>query len=279
MSPRPFQILIIAVPIAIFGWLGWQFLVPTGTFRVSWEPGERSAFVDPLRPDQRVQAPTPLAQPGRAFPPWQGGNLAAQAVVGDPVYTFVHPLRRFDAVTVNVWFKDAGVPIVEAGALTKPGPDEQYDLQPLENTLIDDSPWHRLDADGLVLLQRTPTYASIADFLAHPPAGSRMAQYRYDGLLPAGASRLLPSLDLDAAGIDFVIARYATPRTVDGWTVATFTVNPKTALRQNGAWKIVLSVPGVANPPLPPISFVIHRMDVTMTRPNLADTLKTLLHV
>lgn len=265
MSPKPIQTLIIAVPIAIFGWLSWQFLVPTGVFRASWQPGERSAFIDPIRPDQRVALPTTTPDP--SF----GKEGTSQEIIGDPVYTFVHPSRHFDAVDITFTFRDQGVPIVEAGGLIKSGPDEVYDLQPLENDLIDRSTWKRVDENGLVLLQRNPTYASIADFLARPPEGKRVASYRFDGVLPGGTSRLLPSLDL--AGIDYVIARYQTPQDAgSGWRRATVRVDPSRVLMQHGAWKVAISAPGAsAATPL-----LINRINVHMVRPNLLETLKSL---
>ncbi len=262
MNHRPFHAVFILLPSVLFGWLAWQELVPTGTFRVSWQPGERSAFIDPIRPDQRV-----VDLKGTA-------NVPQVAVTGDPVYTFVHPHRSFDYADVDVWFRNEGVPIVEAGALVSAdGENESYDLQPLENLLIDRSAWKRLDQDGMVLLQRQPTYASVADFLAKPPAGKRIAAYRFDGVLPDGAARLLPSLDLDANRIDFVIARYRTPRREGDWKVGTVRIDPTHALVLRGAWKVALSVPGAADHPTK-AAFFVHRLDVAFFRKDLLATLR-----
>lgn len=253
MTLRPLHFLIIAIPILVFGWLTWQELVPMGTFIAAWEPGQRSSFIDPLRPDQRV------------LPSVRTADGAAQAIVGDPVYTFLHPHRGFDTVSVDVWFQHGSAPIVEAGGLISTNGGEVFALQPLENTLIDESPWYRLEQDGVVLLQRHPKYQSLEDFYAHWPAGSRLAQYRFEGLVPEGTARLLPDVDLDKEGIDFVIARYQTPRRDGPWSVATLHLDPTLLLLQRGAWKIALSVPGTsAEHPV-----LIHRIEATMTRPAL----------
>lgn len=261
MKHRLSTLAFLLLPGVLFGWLAWQELVPTGEFRVSWEPGDRSAFIDPIRPDQRVEKPVRVE------------GFTGQRVIGDPVYTFIHPHREFEEVIVDVWFDPAtNVPIIEAGALVSAdGENEVYDLQPVYNRLIEDSSWQRFGQDGLVLLQRVPTYASIADFLTKPPAGKRIATYRYDGVLPAGSKRLLPSLDLEKGGIDYVIARYTSPAYVshDSRLRATVRINPSLALVQRGAWKFALSVPGATETP-----FTLRGLDVTFRRKDLMETLR-----
>lgn len=261
MSPKPFQAAIIAVPIIIFGCLAWQELVPTGVFVQSWEPGQNSAFVDPLRPDQRVEPLVITPSP-------------SQSLIGDPVYTFFHLHRDFDEVDVRVRFKNEGVPIVEAGGLTAPGPDEAYALQPLQNLLIDQSEWPRLDDGTLVLLQRRPVYKSPQDFLKHPPAGGRIAQYQMNAPLPSGARRLLPSLDLDAEKIDFVIAEYQTPAREGEWTVVTVPLYPHDLLLQSRAIKFAFSVPGAGQEGK---RVVIRDIRLTYKRAPLVETLRKYL--
>ncbi|TAK03562.1 hypothetical protein EPO34_00145 [Patescibacteria group bacterium] len=148
-----FQLVIVAIPVAAFGWLLAQELVPSGTFVVNHAVGERSPFIDRLLPDARVPD--------------------GRTIVDEPVTFFAHPHRAFDVIDVDVRFRNQGAGIVELGALAADG--RSYDLRPLENSLIDGSPWHRLDADDLVLLQRTPRYASIADFLVNLPPRHEIA--------------------------------------------------------------------------------------------------------
>lgn len=148
---------VIAAPVVAFGWLAAQELVPSGTFLVRHAVGERSPFVDRLLPDARVSPPG--------------------TIVDEPVTFFVHPHRGFDRVEAEIRFKNAGAPIVELGALAPGG--ASYDLRPLQNLLIDGSSWHRLEADGLVLLQRAPRYASVAAFLADPPPRHETAVSRF----------------------------------------------------------------------------------------------------
>lgn len=152
------RLIVVSVPVATFGWLAWQELVPSGTFAVSHAVGERSPFIDRLLPDARVDSPG--------------------TIVDEPVHFFVHPHRDFDEVELTVRFKNHGAPVVELGAFAS-GAAGAYDLRPLENALIDGSPWSRLDEGGLVLLQRAPRYASVADFLASPPPRHKVATSRF----------------------------------------------------------------------------------------------------
>ncbi len=251
--------VLAAAPAVLFGWLAWQELVPGGTFRAAWEPGERSSFIDPIRPDQRV------------LPPSRAGGERQQAVVGDPVYTFLHPHRHFDAVSLEIRFRNEGVPIIEAGGLVQAGPDEIYDLHPVDNLLIDGSAWPRLEEDGYALLQRQPTYASVDAFFQQPPPPERMATYRCDRCTWEGSPRLLPELDLDAAGVDFVIARYETPRQEGSWKVATVDLDPSKMLAQRGAWKVVLSAPGAGKDGR---AVVVNRLEATFRRDTLREELR-----
>lgn len=169
------RLAVFSVPVAAFGWLAWQELVPSGTFVVRHAVGERSPFIDRLLPDARVK------EPG--------------TIVDDPVTFFAHPHRDFDSVGVEVRFRNGGAKVVELGALAQGG--ASYDLRPMQNLLIDGSPWPRLEQDGVVLLQRVPRYDSVEAFLKDPPprheiATSRFtlgAPYRIPGYAPSDAPR------------------------------------------------------------------------------------------
>jgi hypothetical protein len=187
MLIRLLQTGIIAAPIVLFLWLLNLELVPTGVFAVPHSVDELSPFIDQVLPDTR------------ALPPYTDADGdTVQPVVGDPAYFFVHPHRHFDRVDVEVWFKNAHVPIVELGGLAQAA-GEVYDLQPLQNLIIDRSSWERIDEHGMVLLQRNKTYESIDAFLADPPPRYKIATYhhtlsepyRIAGYHPSGESRTI----------------------------------------------------------------------------------------
>ncbi len=161
MLTRLLQLLIIAFPILLFGWLATQWLVPSGVFFVSHTVGEESPFIDGLQPGTRVLS----------------SEDGVQAIVGDPAFFFVHPHRDFERIVLEVWFQNDMVPIVELGALTRINP-ESYTLLPVHNRLIDGSSWNRIDEDGIVLLQREKKHESLTAFFADPPARDTVATYR-----------------------------------------------------------------------------------------------------
>ena len=185
MKWRLLEVLIVLMPVAVFSYLAFQEVVPTGVFPVAHAVGDSSPFIDRLLPDARVQ------EPGV-----DGEGDHVQEIVDEPAFFFVHPHRAFKAVGVDVWFKNQDNPIVELGGLARTDP-EVYDLHPLQNQIIDRLNWPRLEMDGLLLLQRTQTHASIADFLANPPPryqvatyhASLTAPYRIAGYHPASTTQ------------------------------------------------------------------------------------------
>ena len=190
---RCVQGLIVAAPLVLFVWLGVQELVPSGVFVAERTADETSPFIDALLPDARVEGPEMDAD----------GDMV-ETITGDPAFFFVHPHRSFETVEVEVWFKNHGVPIVELGGLANEQP-EAYDLHPLQNLMIDKSSWVRLEQDGLVLLQRTPLFATVKDFLSNPPPRGEVSTYQYtlttpyhlEGYEPSYTSQ---SLDLSLRG-------------------------------------------------------------------------------
>ncbi len=165
---RLLQLLIVLIPVGLFLWLLNIAVVPSGSFETSLVVNERSPFIDRLLPDARVETPYQTST---------GDWL--QKVVGDPVFFFVHPQRSFAAIEAEIRFKNTGVPIVELGILADPTTGA-YTLQSLQNLLIDNSDWSRLESGGLVLLQRNKKFASLEDFLKTPPARGEVTTYHYN---------------------------------------------------------------------------------------------------
>lgn len=161
------QLGIVLIPIGIFFWIVWQNLVPTGMFVVRHSVQNKSAFIDRIMPNDRASYPHQDAQ----------GDWI-QEISGDPTYFFVHPHRSFKQVQAEVWLKNQQVPILELGALANTlGPS--YDLHPLQNLLIDRSSWQKIEQNGVMLLQRTPVFSSLEDFLTHLPDRKEIATYHY----------------------------------------------------------------------------------------------------
>jgi hypothetical protein len=225
---RPLQLLIVCVPVALFGWLLQQELVPSGAFVVHHAVNESSPFIERLLPDQRVQ------------PSYQDASGDwVQPIVDDPAFFFVHPHRQFDTVDAEVWFKNASVPIVELGALANVEADA-YDLKPLQNLLIDNSTWDRSDSNGIVLLQREKKYQNIGDFLTDPPPRGEIATYNYrlvrpfvlEGYAPSGETR---TIDVSLRGFN-AFKSYVKNETLN------FNIAYKDMNRQEGADTVTVFV-------------------------------------
>jgi hypothetical protein len=177
---RLIQCLIIITPVVVFGWLAHQWLIPSGVFAVSYEMGDRSSFIDELKPSERVGDPTHINGEG------------IQAIIDDPAFFFLHPHRPFEQIDIEVWFQNEDLPLVEIGALTVDHP-ERYTMRSLHNKTIDDSSWSRIDEDGYVLLQRHPIYTSVTEFKNNPPDRTKVATYRTELQTPYRITDYRPS--------------------------------------------------------------------------------------
>ncbi len=178
---RLIQSFFIAIPVVVFAWLCNQNFVPSGEFVVRHSVHDSSPFIDGLLTNERVRPPVKDAQ----------GNWV-QELIADPVFFFVHPHIAFRSIDATVTFKNTNTPIVELGALAAKDP-ERYAFQPLQNLLIDQSTWPRIVEGDKILLQRTPTYKTISDFLAHPPALNEISTYHTNIQTPFRLSNYAPS--------------------------------------------------------------------------------------
>ena len=81
---RLIQLLLIAIPFVVMGWLLnlWLVLYPLGVFVVEHEVGEASPFIDELKPETRVSDVSEN----------ENGEVV-QAIQADTAFFFFHPHR------------------------------------------------------------------------------------------------------------------------------------------------------------------------------------------
>lgn len=90
-------------------------------------------------------------------------------IVADPVYFSVWTARGFDSAQLKIKYRDhlaSNTPIIAAGLL-KNKLTETYDLQPIQNDLVDKLrfSWPRLaDSEHLLVLQKEKKYDDVQDF-------------------------------------------------------------------------------------------------------------------
>jgi hypothetical protein len=134
---------------------------PDGYLRLVTDIVDPSPFISEPKPSERLELT----------------KGAPYRVTGNPVYFDLQPPSDFETVTVQARYLNQGQSVVEIGALVN-RLDGQFDLQGVENRLIDSLAWPRLTSGKMTLLQRTSEYRALDDFIAQPPDPSRVAVYR-----------------------------------------------------------------------------------------------------
>jgi len=147
--------LIILIFIGVFLYLK---VVPLGhiSYHKSWPQLIRSGkgFIYNFSPIERINLE----------------DKTLPQIIGDPIYFSLFTPRTFDQAQVTISYQEkltGQTPIIEAGLLV----DKlvwRYDLQPLENRIIDQlrSQWSVLGGDGIVLLQSENNYDDLQSFEA-----------------------------------------------------------------------------------------------------------------
>jgi hypothetical protein len=165
------RLVIAAVPVVVAGYLVIRYFSFSGTYTIEYNFQNDSKIVSEFTPGGRALDREKNLETGEAY----------QRIIGEPVYMDVEVPRSFDSVTVDVDYENPDQPFVELGLVTTQKP-WAVALQPFENRVIDaaQKEWTRTQgADGLVLLQRTATAASVEDFLQNPPADQQIGIYHY----------------------------------------------------------------------------------------------------
>lgn len=187
MNDRVFRTYRIAVRLAavfvaaaVVFFLAARVFVPGGYLSVTTDLVHPAPFVAAAKPSERLAQP--IIEKGRPLTP----------VIGDPIYFDLMPPSRFDSITMRVQMANGGQPLVELGALGS-SLDEQYELRPAQNALLDTIGWGRISSGSLALYQRTHRYASVDEFLAHPPERSKVAVYQATAPIPYRIPAYAPS--------------------------------------------------------------------------------------
>lgn len=157
----------LATAAALF-YLFFRAVVPEGRLTTTTDLTRPAPFVSEPKPSER------LAEPVTG----QGG-ASMRPLLADPLYFDLTPPSAFDSVAMTVRYANAGQPVIELGALAS-SIDEQYEMQAVDDALIDSLPWTRVASGRLTLLQRDRRYASVDEFFRDPPDRKRVAAYHAD---------------------------------------------------------------------------------------------------
>ncbi|EKD33504.1 MAG: hypothetical protein ACD_76C00015G0005 [uncultured bacterium] len=159
---------IILAPMILFVFLSYKFLMPSGIMSIKHKVYEKSPFIDSMLPKERV---TDNFQDKDKY----------QTIIDEPVYASLHLPRNFESLDVELVYRSKNQPIVEIGALADSS--FRFALKPLQNSIIDDSNWSRIDENGIVLLQSEKKFSSVSEFLDNPPSRNKIATYHFDPVI------------------------------------------------------------------------------------------------
>lgn len=154
--------------LASFGYALYQYSGGDGSLELTYRYQTKPTAISLFGPNGRALEREANQTNGETY----------QRIVAGPAYVTTTLPGAYDRVTVELEYQNPKQTVVELGIKLSDDPALfDYRLQPLENKLVDDSDWSRVENDQFILLQRTPTYATIEEFLAAPPTTLRGGSY------------------------------------------------------------------------------------------------------
>lgn len=187
-----------------------QYFLPSGKLELEYDFSEDSEYISHLEPWQRL---TPLAN--------ENGDWY-QSMKDNLVYFNVKVPRLFQTVTAEITFQNNSVPVVEIGARADSAGN--YLSTPIQNRVIDDLDWYRINTDGTSLYQREAKYASVNDFISGFRDDMTVGEYYYDlkKVIEHGQDReniVSFGSDSDIDAVDYIITKYNEPFVKGEWLV------------------------------------------------------------
>ncbi len=162
------RLVCILVGVSSILWIVFQYFGGNGVLTLAYQFDGAGLAISELSPHGRALDLEQNQDNGETY----------QRVVGEPVYFTANLPGSYDRLTVELEYQNPEQTVVELGVKqTSNALLFDYLMQPLENKLVDDSDWNRLETNQYVLLQRTPHYASVEDFLTHPPIDASIGSY------------------------------------------------------------------------------------------------------
>jgi len=162
--------LFYLIPVVVMAYLFWQNSKPV--LKVRCDVDGQTPLCGELVPTSRV-AET------------KGGSIIKE----EPVYFDVKLPRKYDEVEAEIKYSDLRTDIFEFG-VARDAAKKSFDFAAMENKILDNSGWTKIQENGLVLYQKKPAYKNVADFQSNPPKFSETVVYRAElapklGKMPA----------------------------------------------------------------------------------------------
>lgn len=167
-SRKAIKIIIILVPLFIFIWFLNKYFVSFGKQTIKYDFKKPSPFISDLYPRTRTSD----------FE--KEDSVHFKKILDDVVYFDLKLPKLYRYAQVKIKFKNPAQPIFNIGAQK----DKQiFDSHALENKIIDQSKWNKIQERDLILLQKEKEYETIDKFLEEFPPTAKIITYHYDELL------------------------------------------------------------------------------------------------
>lgn len=172
---RVIAIPFLAVPwliaIAGFGWFAYLRFPPSGVFVAETNLGDRSPWIFPFLPGERVTSPGP-----------QSDGWIGQRITADPVYFTARIPGPYERAIVSLEYRAVRQPLLEFG-IVRDAEGKQLDLSPLYSSELESSAWE------------PAAYGSQSGFVRNGVPASRLTDENPQGLSIWYASGTMPHFE------------------------------------------------------------------------------------
>ena len=163
------RITVIILPFIILTVLIRKDLVLSGHLEFTYDFSQDSPVITNLFPANRLSEVFKIKDQASY---WQEINQ-------EPVYFEARLPQQFDTAEVEVVYQNQSQNLVQLGLKTL-GDEWSYDFKPLENRLLDNLDWFKLEEDRGVIWQRQKQFLSWDQFFEASGSLNGLAAYGYD---------------------------------------------------------------------------------------------------
>ncbi len=164
------RIIIIILPFIILGFLIKKDLVLSGHLEFVYDFSEDSPVITNLFPANRMSETYQIKNTENFW----------QQIQQEPVYFETRLPQKFDTAEVEIIYKNNSQPLVQVGLRTLGSNDWSYDFKPLENQLLDDLDWFKIEDSRGSIWQKQKKYLSWDQFFDQIKSINNLASYNYD---------------------------------------------------------------------------------------------------
>ena len=164
------KIIIFLLPLFIFVWLLNKQFAPFGMLEVSYDFEKESPFISKIYPKERID-----------ILKFDNGESYKEILDDIAYFDLELPRSSYQSAKVSIKFKNDHQSIFDLAALTS---EElwSFDTYTLENKFVDNSYWHKIQENELVLLQKKNKFETIDQFLESINSKTKVAYYNYNKL-------------------------------------------------------------------------------------------------